>query len=199
MKRLTFRGRNVYTSDEVADLCEISKSTLYNYASGIKNLSLIRGEDFITLNSEEGKEFLRENPHYKGAIKSKFSLYYDSAINKIIEYRDSSSYISKRRNNLKQIISQQLDKKVENQYQQVESSKENFQEPSNKEIVIDEPVFKNQQSDQIDLNLVLNLLLRLDLENRNLKDRISSLEDKIIEQNLLLKEYLTLRKRDLIK
>ena len=131
MKSLTFRGKNVYTSNEVADLCEISKTRLYRYSPAI----ITKGEDFVTLQSgTERKEFFNENPEYLNLLNKRglLSLYYDSAVDKIIDYREPLAHSPKR---------VRTNRKLNKQSQEVETSLQS-EELKNKESVISD----NQQA-----------------------------------------------------
>lgn len=202
MKAFTFKGKEVYLASAVRGLLEISPSTLHSYTStssfnnSRKNF-LIENEDFIKIQSISDKQlFLKENPNFDSIkefnmmrLPGKFSLYYESALDKLISFRENTrDYGGKghRRNKVQSF-----------------SGNQTFQEErvlESKETVFDKTqVFQKKDiidSANIDLGLIMNLLLRLDLENRQLLDKVKFLENQIEEMsNLkgLLQEYLMVK------
>lgn len=200
MKAFTFKGKEVYLASAVRELLEISPSTLYNYSTSSFNNSrnrknsLIENEDFIKIQSISDKQlFLKENPNFDSIkefnmmrLPGKFSLYYESALDKLISFRENTrDYGGKghRRNKIQSF-----------------SDNQTFQEErvlESKGTVFDKTqVFQKKDiidSANIDLGLVMNLLLKLDLENRQLIDKVKILENQIEEMsNLkeLVHEYL---------
>lgn len=192
MKAFTFKGKEVYLASAVRGLLEISPSTLYNYSTSSFNNSrnrknfLIENEDFIKIQSISDKQlFLKENPNFDSikefnrvGLPGKFSLYYESALDKLISFRENTrDYGGKghRRNKVQSFSGNQTFQKTLLDKTQVFQKKD----------IID--------SANIDLGLVMNLLLKLDLENRQLIDKVKILENQIEEMsNLkeLVHEYL---------
>lgn len=192
MKAFTFKGKEVYLASAVRGLLEISPSTLYNYSTSSFNNSrnrknfLIENEDFIKIQSISDKQlFLKENPNFDSikefnrvGLPGKFSLYYESALDKLISFRENTrDYGGKghRRNKVQSFSGNQTFQKTLLDKTQVFQKKD----------IID--------SANIDLGLVMNLLLKLDLENRQLIDKVKILENQIEEMSNLKElehEYL---------
>ena len=209
MKKLTFRGKEVYTSEDVVNLCEINKSRLYGYVSG-SSAFLVRGEDFITLKSiSEKEEFYKENPD-SGRFKSMISLYYDSAVDKIIDYREhlmNSSWSARACLNLnkneeesfqlkepeKPIVTSSSNQQINQEVLTATTYEENSEQFSKRRTL---PNFNNSSQ----LEILSRLVIRLDEDNKNLNNRIFQLESELkeirnsnLELTKLLQEYISLK------
>ena len=209
MKSLTFRGKNVYTSNEVVDLCEISKTQLYNYSSGSSAI-ITKGEDFVTLQSgTEREEFFNENPEHLNLLnRGLLSLYYDSAVDKIIHYRESWANSPRRvRTNRKQ------NQEVPTSLQSEELKNKEFIISDNQQVISQSSINKeipeefNQResvciSNNYQLEILSRLVIRLDEDNKILNNRVFQLESELreirksnIELTKLLQEYISLKNK----
>lgn len=206
MKAFTFRGREVYLASSIKNLLEISSSILSNYSSisSRGNNHLIKEEDFIIISKfEERQEFLRENPEFDcfkefniNRLPNKFALYFESALDKLISFRENTRSYGRKRFRKKKLVASESkieetsinQSKIEdNLFVEKKESNSNelrtFQKEDKLEI----------NSTNLNLNLVINLLLKLDLENRQLNERVQFLENQVKEMsNLkeLVHEYL---------
>ena len=209
MKSLTFRGKNVYISNEVICLCEISITQLYRYSSS--SAIITKGEDFVTLRSiSEREEFFNENPEYLNLLNRRglFSLYYDSAVDKIINYRESLANSPRRvRTNRKQ------NQEVETFLQSEELQNKEFIISDNQQVISQSSINKeipeefNQResvciSNNYQLEILSRLVIRLDEDNKILNNRVFQLESELreirksnIELTKLLQEYISLKNK----
>lgn len=193
MKDLMFKGKKVYLTKTVCEICRIKPSSIYNYtAETYKYSFLIKGEDYITLKDSLNKEkFLKENPgfnyggYYRYSLPAIITLYYESAISKILKRKNRN-----------------INKYIQNKESNLSVQADNSEQENNKNNKI------SVDRSSIDLNLLINLLIQMELDNRQMSNKIVYLENKIteLEKDLnnkldyqeelqsMLTEYLTLKK-----
>ena len=191
----SYKGKKGYPCAYVSKMLGIPQNYLISIAY---RLELIRGEDYIVLKgANDFNEFKSENSLksllgiYQSVITGAF--YYLSGIEKLKNYK----YFSReRKNNSVELTEEKIQKEdIEDvliRTTEIEESKE----PAIQEKSLES---NNNNSSEISnlklqLELVTRLVIRLDEENKELRQKLNKIESQNSQLELIISEYINLRK-----